>query len=204
MRTRALAVLAAIAALTVSGTALADVPPSPPCPPGYSQVSDTICAQPFICPNGWRLVAGPKCVPWTCSKADACDGKHVCVGTSLCVDAKGAATRFCDDARPCAAGQTCKPREVCSRGGGTGLGSLGSRGPFDNWDAAAALAPKPSATAAPAPSQSAIPAPDAAAPSAASVASAQPVAPRKSCALSPGSALALPLLALLWGLRRRR
>jgi hypothetical protein len=139
------------------GNARADAPPMPPCPPGYTQVGAMECRAPFQCPNGWILAQGPKCVPWTCKQGQGCGHpRNQCVASKLCLDDKGNASRYCDDARPCAAGEQCKEQNVCSNGGG--------QGPFANWTPAgagtgSAVTPQANAPARPPASAAALPEP---------------------------------------------
>lgn len=143
MNTRWLSLVAASLALcSVSSQAWADAPPMPPCPAGYTQVGAMECRAPFACPNGWILTHGPKCIPWTCKEGQGCGHpRNQCVEATLCVNDKGTPSRFCDDARSCEAGESCKPQSVCSGGG--------AKAAFVNWT------PAGTGTAAPAPTNGA-------------------------------------------------
>lgn len=128
-------VVAALASLPIP--ARADSPPMPPCPPGWEQRGDSVCAQPFECPVGWKLDEGPRCVPWQCKEDRDCGwkGNVPCVAADLCFE-PGAdrAQRVCEPsgAARCPAGLSCRAGKLCGAQGQT------EQAPFTNWAPAGA------------------------------------------------------------------
>jgi hypothetical protein len=125
----------------------------PPCPPGWTQSGPSSCVEPFKCPEGWVLAAGPVCVPHVCKEDKDCSWKNnrPCAAAEVCVDGTGTAKRVCEDGK-CPAGLTCKPSKLCTDGR-----SL-EKVKFTNWNgstsaptsAPAASSARPSSSDAPA------------------------------------------------------
>jgi hypothetical protein len=203
----------ALAELAVPGRAVADAPPMPPCPPGWEQVDAFSCREPIRCPAGWKLDAGPVCVPFECQKDRDCNWKGIvpCKEAGVCAAGSGRAVRVCDTepgGRGCPSGLTCQKRKLCGRFAG---GASGAAARFENWEPGQSQ-PTPAVT----PSAEPVAGPVGGQAAAATPARESPTPPsqgptrRTGCQLGAGSApttggspLALLAATALWGLSRR-
>lgn len=164
------AVLFQLGAMGVCATAGADIPPSPPCAPGFVQLDARTCREAIQCPPGWKVDAGPVCVPWECQKATDCSWKGMipCREADVCAPAGGGrAVRVCDSNagdRACPAGLSCQKRKLCAS---FSTATAAQTEAFGNWTpdpAAASPAPsaalvRPSTPSTPAAAQRPAPAP---------------------------------------------